>query len=154
MNCAMSGRTCQGYRHVHKALRSTTKRRTPRRKDDFSIKTAPSSGPALVDHFLALFLHNYLPKSHKQITHTHQYGLSWAQYMPGICDKSQVLAQSLAAVSLAIVGRTNRDERLVKQSFEVYGLALKGLQNALGPNVSSSQDTLAAMMALTTYEVG
>lgn len=74
--------------------------------------------------------------------------------MPGICDKSQVLAQSLAAVSLAIVGRTNRDERLVKQSFEVYGLALKGLQNALGPNVSSSQDTLAAMMALTTYEVG
>jgi hypothetical protein len=48
----------------------------------------------------------------------------------------------------------NRDERLVKQSFEVYGLALKGLQNALAPNVSSSQDTLAAMMALTTYEVG
>ena len=74
--------------------------------------------------------------------------------MPGICDKSQVLAQSLTAVSLAIVGRMNSDERLVKQSFEVYGLALKGLQKALAPKVSSSQDTLAAMMALTTYEVG
>ena len=73
--------------------------------------------------------------------------------MPGICDKSPVLAQSLAAVSLAIVGRTNSDERLVKQSFEVYGLALKGLQKALAPNASSSQDTLAAMMAMTTYEV-
>ena len=74
--------------------------------------------------------------------------------MPGICDKSQVLAQSLTAVSLAIVGRMNSDEVLVKQSFEVYGLALKGLLKALTPKVSSSQDTLAAMMALTTYEVG
>jgi hypothetical protein len=73
--------------------------------------------------------------------------------MPGIYDKSQVLAQSLTAVSLAIVGRMNRDERLVKQSFEVYGSALKGLQNALARNVSS-QGTLAAMMSLTTYEVG
>ena len=45
--------------------------------------------------------------------------------MPSICDKSKTLTQSLAAVSLAIVGRANEDEALIKRSFEVYGYALR-----------------------------
>jgi hypothetical protein len=75
--------------------------------------------------------------------------------MPGICNKSQVLMQSLAAVSLALVGRSNGDDKLIKSSFEVYGAALKGLRGVLKKETDSkhTQDTLASMMAMTTYEV-
>lgn len=74
--------------------------------------------------------------------------------MPNVCDKSNTLTKSLAAVSLAIVGRANEDEALIKRSFEVYGYALRELQKTLlRKQTQSNQNTLAAMMALKTYEV-
>ena len=74
--------------------------------------------------------------------------------MPSISDKSKALTQSLAAVSLAIVGRANEDEALIKQSFEVYGQALGELQKTLlRKQPRSNQNILASMMALKTYEV-
>lgn len=114
----------------------------------------PNPGPVIIDHLLALFLQDYLPSTHNKITHSHEYGLSWAQYMPSISNKSPVLTQSLAAVSLSIVGRSNHDEKLIKRSFEVYGSAIKSLRGVLRrEDGNHSQDTLASMMAMTVYEV-
>lgn len=127
----------------------------PRTTDDdttLTLSATPTSGPVIVDHFLSLFLSDYLPKSHTLIIHNHQHGLSWAQYMPNM-SKSLALNQALAAVSLAIVGRANEDERLIKQSFETYGMALGSLRRALMGRERGSEDTLATMMALKTYEV-
>ena len=74
--------------------------------------------------------------------------------MPEICGKSKTLTKSLAAVSLAVVGRANKDEALIKRSFDAYGYALMELQDTLlGKQTQSNQNTLASMMALKTYEV-
>lgn len=151
--CEGSRRKCKGYRKhpilfvnsssapiTHNAVTHPPKQLNP--------------GPVTIDHLLALFLHDYVPKSHNSITHSHEYGLSWAQYMPSITDKSQVLTQSLAAVSLSIVGRSHRDEKLIKRSFEVYGSAINSLRGVLRRHEGKhTQDTLASMMAMTVYEV-
>jgi hypothetical protein len=156
--CAISGRKCMGYRQqsIDSGSQHATKQspEASSKECDLTIEGSPKSGPVLIDQFLSLFLQDYLPKSQTQIVHNHQHGLSWAQYMPDISNKSNVLIQSLAAVSLAIVGRSNDDERLIKRSFEIYGGALRALGKSLTNAKSrSSQDTLASMMALKTYEV-
>lgn len=74
--------------------------------------------------------------------------------MPGLSNKGKALNEALAAVSLAIIGRTNSDKRLETHSFEAYGNSLRELRKALASSSTrSSQDTLAATMAVTTYEV-
>jgi hypothetical protein len=74
--------------------------------------------------------------------------------MPDVGHKSKVLIDSLTALSLAVVSRAHSDERLAKDSFDVYGSALLELQVALAsPTTRSSMQTLAAAMAISTYEV-
>lgn len=123
-------------------------------------RTPPSTPnrlkPELVgrDHFLSLFLRDYLPKHQNVAIYDHQRGLFWARYMPEETNKSKTLSESLAAVSLAVVARVNSDGGLIKHGFEIYVNALQEARKALASPVSrSSQDPLASLMALATYEL-
>jgi hypothetical protein len=74
--------------------------------------------------------------------------------MPDVMHKSKVLSDSLMAMCLAVVSRAHKDEELAKRSYEVYGSALSTMQVALAsPATRSSMDTLAAAIAISTYEV-
>ena len=68
---------------------------------------------------------------------------------------SETLRISLRALSLSRIGFANKDPVLTRSGMETYGKALRRLQRALQqPTVQADDGVLAAMRALSLYEVG
>ncbi|KAH8801752.1 hypothetical protein F5884DRAFT_527082 [Xylogone sp. PMI_703] len=67
---------------------------------------------------------------------------------------TKALECSMLAVCTSRLGRVHNDTALVNESLKLYGLGLRELQKALwDPKLMYNDETLAACMALTTYEV-
>jgi hypothetical protein len=77
---------------------------------------------------------------------------SWLWHLPPRFGQSKAL--DYASLSLALIFISGKDPPIRRQAQHAYGLALRGLQTALGDaKAMVSADTLAATLLLTFYEV-
>jgi hypothetical protein len=78
----------------------------------------------------------------------------WLSNVPGFSRRIQAVESSSYAFCLAGLGRRLGDARMIRQSLSLYTKALRDLQAALfDPEMMYADETLAACMLLTMYEV-
>lgn len=78
----------------------------------------------------------------------------WLVLLLELVTSTKALEMSILAVSLASLGRQHDDPGLVRQGLKYYGQGLWELQKALwDPKLMYKDETLAACMALSTYEL-
>lgn len=81
-------------------------------------------------------------------------GNGWLALLAESPASTRALETSIAAVCVASLGRQHDDLGLVKESLKYYGQGLRELQKALwDPKLMYKNETLAACMALFTYEI-
>lgn len=103
-----------------------------------------------------VFVDAYLPHAERGDSGRRKRSLiSWVQVAPDLLDPSNPLSSALSAVCMARIGRLQEDQRSTMESRVLYGKALSELQLALWDKTRMFRDdTLAASIALETYEVG
>ncbi|KAL2061561.1 hypothetical protein VTL71DRAFT_6938 [Oculimacula yallundae] len=110
--------------------------------------SSPHTRAAYRDQILSEFLVNY-PQ-----TPTEPRAGSWLALLPNHPTYTTALEASILAICTAKLGRTHRDNNLVKESLRFYIQGLWELQKALWDDKLMYRDeTLAACMCLIIYEV-
>lgn len=168
-----SGRECEGYKRGPVFLnrtaqgwekRSRLEEALPRRVNSTighvdRTKALKSSSPplqisaskAMNLQFHSLFLETYLPSDLKlgpSLTH------GWLADAVRINNPGKALELSLLALCVTRVGKVGGDQAMVMKGNTVYGFALTVLRAALdSPKLAWTDDTLAACLVLTIYEV-
>ena len=80
--------------------------------------------------------------------------MDWTEMVHELAATEKSLANAFSALTIARVGKENRDSRLVRESTKVYGQALKNMQSALfDPTRMHSDEVLIASMLLGLYEI-
>ena len=124
------------------------------RRRRLSLPASPDPGQAHQAQVLGSFLEAYLPEGEKQRGCNGRQPISWIQVLSDIADPGDALSPALAAISLTWMGRLHRDQRASMEAKALYLRALSNLQKALWDKSRMYRDeTLAACMALETYEV-
>lgn len=99
------------------------------------------------------FWNSYAPST--RLAGDSDSGSVWLYHAIQISSPIPVLKQSLLALSMTRYGRVKGDFDLTKRGHQIYGNALKLLQEALYDEVLMWNDeTLASVRALVLYEVG
>jgi len=126
--------------------------RRPAVEIDFPLLITPSPQPHLQSALLGNFLEGYTPPNSQLI------GVPsvWVHSVLFAMNRDvQVFDTSIMAMCAVFVARGSKDERLLQESAMVYTIALAQLNAALSNPVARVRDeTLAATMALSMYEVG
>ncbi|RFU30305.1 hypothetical protein B7463_g6005, partial [Scytalidium lignicola] len=125
-------------------------------------KTPPSSPQLLgqiVPHavfrqqLLNEFLYNHVHEDFRR-GHPDDGMTPWFMLLVDQPLMTKALEGSILAVCTARIGRIHNDTALINESLKLYGLGLRELQKALwNPKLMYDDETLAACMALSTYEV-
>ena len=80
--------------------------------------------------------------------------MDWTEMVHELAGTEKSLANAFSALTIARVGKENKDNRLVRESTKVYGQALKDLQFALfDPTRMHTDEVLIASMLLGLYEI-
>jgi hypothetical protein len=121
---------------------------------------SPDMRPLYRQQIFSEFLFHYAPgcnaaKLQHSPSHRRDDGTgAWLLIIPSLPDITPALETSLLAVTLAKLGRRCHDSVLVHESLQFYTQALWELQKALwDPKLMYRDETLAACMLLTAYEV-
>lgn len=78
----------------------------------------------------------------------------WLILLSQLQMRTKVLETTSLAISAAVLGRSNNDTTLVKESLKLYTRGLRELQNALwNSNLMYDDETFAACFLLSLYEV-
>ena len=120
-----------------------------------SLSRQVSASTALRQQFQHLFLSHYMPRDSLNASPASRIvTMNWLLQLQDIEIRSPALETSLAAFLAARVGWINNDSTLVLQSRSMYVEGLKRLQQAINnPNTRLSDETLAACLALSHYEI-
>ena len=79
---------------------------------------------------------------------------TWLTHVPAHLGTKVTLDSAMAAFTLHLLGKTNGDDRLVRESRSIYGQSLVALQMALNHPVEwKSTETLGSAMILCMFEV-
>ena len=126
--------------------------RRPAKEIDFPLFITPPPQPHLRSALLANFLDGYTPPNSQLV------GIpsAWVHSIPFALNGGvQVFDTSIMAMCAVFVGRQSKDERLLREGARVYTIALAQLNATLSnPAIRARDETLAATMALSLYEVG
>lgn len=178
MRCTQSGRVCEGYKRGPVFLnrtaqgwekRSRLEEALPRHDEHDDAQTdspksssssdSSSSPPTDLQvsstktmklQFHSLFLENYLPSNPSLgpgLTQT------WLAEAVRLHKPGRALEYSLHALCMTRIGKLAGDQSLVVKGGVAYGHALRELQLALSSKRAGSDDTLAACLVLSIYEV-
>jgi hypothetical protein len=103
---------------------------------------------------LDVFLRRYLPAEVLETAEPEVRARNWLLYLPDLFASTPTLDTAMTAVCAARVGRETGDEGLVRHSMQLYTQGLSGLSRAIQhPDTWREDETLAACMALTMYEI-
>ncbi|KAI9744123.1 MAG: hypothetical protein M1818_002275 [Claussenomyces sp. TS43310] len=109
---------------------------------------------AFRQQFLGQFLSTYVPDSNSAALGGPLHGTTWLVLIPGLAELTKALDSSLLSISIARLSRMKGDQQLLLDSLKFYGQGLRDLQQALqDPALMYREETLAACMALSMYEV-
>lgn len=119
---------------------------------DFPLFITPPPQPHHRSALLANFLDGYTPPN-CQLSGVPS---EWVRSIPSALNGGvQVLDTAVMAMCAIFVGRQSKDEQLLRESARVYTIALAQLNTALSnPSIRARDETLAATMSLSLYEVG
>jgi hypothetical protein len=114
-----------------------------------------STKPAMRRQFHYLFLNHHLPAEVLDPNGPKSlFPTNWMLQLQGAEMRSPALKTSTAAFFAARVARVNNDENLAHQCRAMYADSLRQLQVAIAnPRTRLSDETLAACMALSLYEL-
>lgn len=124
-----------------------------------NLAFVPSLNRSSVDlQCRALFWDLYLPRGvaevHDEMLHKCNHPPNWTSVLLELSQAEPSLDLAFSALSIARVGRSNNDLRLVKESTKIYGRALKDLQKALyDESRMHTAEVLAACSLLGLYEI-
>jgi hypothetical protein len=104
---------------------------------------------------LSEFLFNWIPGSNKAIEQRKSDKQdNWLMMLPELPTFTKALETSILAVCTAKLGRLHNAPVLIQESSRLYGQGLWELQKALwDPQLMYKDETLAACMALSMYEI-
>ena len=81
-------------------------------------------------------------------------GPHWAQIIPNLVNRNDVLDYSIQALCLMQISHVKQERWLLRSSLDFYDKALQALQGALAqPTKAFRAEIFAAVMALATYEL-
>ncbi|KAF4263113.1 hypothetical protein KXV68_002994 [Aspergillus fumigatus] len=160
--CLKSNRQCTGYQRdkVFVLVQPDAKESARTTRQDVA-KIGPNhfdQGPGLeiimscnirqqlLDAFIGRCLHH--PRFR-----TRSWYRPWLFLLPDISTRSKALEFSTLAISSAAIGRKFNDSRLVHQSLRAYTRALREMQKALWGGSLREDETLAACLVLSLYEL-
>jgi Fungal specific transcription factor domain len=114
-----------------------------------------SLSSAFRDQFFNQFISSWIPDADLAVQKRKpKDGMVWLMLLPELSTRTRALEVSTLALCTARVGRLHDDPVLVNESMELYGQGLRELQKALwDPNMMYKDETLAACIALSMYEV-
>lgn len=96
----------------------------------------------------------FLPAQHSQDAVSSETGSHWAQLIPDLVNRNDVLDSSVQALCLMQISHVKQERWLLRSSLTFYDKALQALQGALaGPAKAFRVELFAATMALATYEL-
>lgn len=173
MKCMQSGRACEGYKRGPVFLnrtaqgwekRSRLEEALPRLGEPEAVKTVTAvaskwqslpqqinTSHAMRNQFHGLFMETYLPSVPNLSLGLPQ---TWLAEAIRFNNPGMALEYSLRALCMTRIGRISGDQALVVKGSSAYGRALKELYDALAsPKLAGADDTLAACLVLSIYEV-
>ncbi|KAK0751820.1 hypothetical protein B0T18DRAFT_318071 [Schizothecium vesticola] len=121
----------------------------------FSLPGRISAEPTMRQQLHYLFLHQHLPAESRDANSSKSIlPNDWLLQLRDVDMRSPALKTSTAAFFAARVARINNDQNLAHQSRSMYVDSLRQLQDAMAsPRTRLSDETLAACMALSLYEL-
>jgi hypothetical protein len=119
---------------------------------------APLAGPENHGSLLSSYARRQILAPYFEVAATTQaplgHGRLWTTLLPDMQNVEPSLELSILALATARLGKESNDDRLMYQSLNIYGRALKLMQLALwDPKRMYSDQVLGACMLLTMYEV-
>lgn len=96
----------------------------------------------------------FLPARRTRDTFSSETGPHWAQLIPDLVNRNDVLDSSIQALCLMQISHVKQERWLLRSSLDFYDKALQALQGALAqPTKAFRAEIFAAAMALATYEL-
>jgi hypothetical protein len=78
--------------------------------------------------------------------------MNWVHHLPDLSNREPILDSALAALCLAHIGKTQKDENVLRVARLSYGYALKHFQTALARGRRNA-NIVSAMNCICVYEV-
>ena len=96
----------------------------------------------------------FLPARTNRDAFSSETGPHWAQLIPDLVNRNDVLDSSIQALCLMQISHVKQERWLLRSSLDFYDKALQALQGALAqPTQAFRAEIFAAAMALATYEL-
>jgi hypothetical protein len=149
-------KTKRKRRDTRLRLRSKEVKQAPSTSPDIRLDTLPKSvlpAPEYKQQLLNLFISCHIP-FHMINGSRAVRGRIWILQLPERPTLTVASETSILAVCIARIGRLNTDQVLRQEGLKLYTRGLCELQRALwNPKFMYREETLAACMALTMYEL-
>lgn len=123
---------------------------------DFLVEIPPEINAAQVSRqqFTSNAATAFLPAHQNRNATSLETGPHWAQLIPGLVNRNDVLDSSIQALCLMQISHVKQERWLLRSSFTFYDRALHALRGALvQPTKAFRAEIFAAAMALATYEL-
>jgi hypothetical protein len=123
-------------------------------RPNYLIPNSPDPAPVHRMQLLSAFIEVYFPKAAQGPIGAGQTQTCWVDALPYITLTNSAYNTSLTALCVAQLGIWNHDPVLVKESFQLYGSAVRQLRKTIGcQKLLAPVATLAGTVILATYEV-
>lgn len=152
--CLKSGRECEGYEKypvfVVRTQDGYQKRaRLAEAKPHLRV-SSPQPSSTYHSQLVGLLWTSMCPRDAK---YRNEVGLNWLRQALDLASPTEALQLALQSLTLTRVGWFNRDKNLAMQGRQIYGEALRSLQNALyDPKLRLDEQTLVAARTMILYE--